>query len=49
MPETPVPESGALTPELVKKIADRVYALLLADLRRDRERKRFSPQRRRKR
>ncbi|HUF39601.1 MAG TPA: hypothetical protein VMN57_13840 [Anaerolineales bacterium] len=49
MPETPVPEGGALTPELVKKIADRVYALLLADLRRERERNRISPQRRRKR
>jgi hypothetical protein len=49
MPETPVPESGALTPELIRKIADRVYDLLMADLRRERERNRFRPQRRRKR
>jgi hypothetical protein len=40
VPETPVPENAALTPELVKKITDRVYALLLADLRRERERRR---------
>jgi hypothetical protein len=33
-----------LTPELVKKIAERVYALMLADIKIDRERRRFSTQ-----
>jgi hypothetical protein len=40
MPETPVPGDAALTPELVKKVADKVYALWLADLRREHERSR---------
>lgn len=49
MPETPVPGGAALTPELVKQVADKVYALLLADLRRERERSGKPQQRRRKR
>jgi len=40
MPETPVPGSAAITPELVKKITDEVYRLFMADLRRERERAR---------
>lgn len=31
-------ENG-LSPELVRKVADRVYAMLLADLKRERERR----------
>ena len=55
MPEaTPAPNnpggtSGSarsiqLTPELVKKIAARVYALMLADIKIERERQHFSGQ-----
>jgi hypothetical protein len=34
-----------ITPELVEKVAAKVYALLLADLRTERERRTFSSQR----
>ncbi len=40
-PPTQPPAAGspeALSPELVKQIADKVYAMLLADLRREAER-----------
>ncbi len=37
-PSTNTTAKTALTPELVKAITDRVYALLLADLRLERER-----------
>ena len=41
----PGPSSSIqLTPELVKKIAARVYVLLLADAQIERERRHFSPQ-----
>lgn len=34
------PATGPITPELVREIADRVYAMLLRDLRLERERRR---------
>jgi len=34
-----VPKMGKITPELVRKISDRVYALLIADLKIERERR----------
>lgn len=34
----PEKNDNGLSPELVKKVADRVYAMLLADLKRERER-----------
>lgn len=33
-------KAKAITPEIVQKVADKVYALLLEDLRLERERKR---------
>ncbi len=39
---TEAPPTRTLTPELVRKVADKVYALLLADLQRERERARTS-------
>lgn len=39
--EASSPATTALTPELVREIADKVYALMLADLRIDRERRRM--------
>jgi hypothetical protein len=36
-------QSGAITAELVREVADRVYALLLRDLRLEAERSRSSP------
>jgi hypothetical protein len=33
------PESGAMTPELVREVTEKVYALLMMDLRRARERR----------
>ncbi len=55
MPETTTPPAPAqaqpasaggiqLTPELVMKIAARVYAMMLAELKLERERRRCSPQ-----
>jgi hypothetical protein len=41
-------QPAAITPELVKKVAARVYALLLADLKTERERHPFSSQKLRK-
>ena len=38
------PPNRTLTPELVRKVADKVYALLQADLQRERERARTSHQ-----
>jgi hypothetical protein len=32
-------ESGKITPELVRKVTDRVYAMLVADLKIERERR----------
>jgi hypothetical protein len=46
-PNTPSPadnaQATALTPELVKQVTERVYALLLADLKIERERQRWQP------
>ena len=33
------PNENGLSPEIVKKVADRVFAMLLADLKRERERR----------
>ena len=41
-PTQPAPNAPGITPELVQEIADKVYALLLADLRIERERLRLT-------
>ena len=38
--EAAADKAKALTPEIVQKVSDKVYALLLEDLRLERERKR---------
>lgn len=40
MPEGQTPQNNEPSPELIKKVTDRVYALLLADLKREQERTR---------
>ncbi len=40
--------SNELSPELIKKVSDKVYALFLADLKRERERSRRKHQSKRK-
>lgn len=49
MSDRPASQSQELSPELVKKVSDKVYALLLADLKRKHERDRRKRQTKRKR
>jgi len=46
MPEQD-PQNRAPSPELVKKVSDKVYAMLLADLKKERERSRRKRQQKR--
>ena len=49
MAEGQTPQTNEPSPELIKKVSDRVYALLLADLKREQERARRKNQSKRKR
>ena len=39
--ETPIPDTSKITPELVRQVAGRVYALWLRDLQLEQERRRW--------